>query len=110
MLGFGKRLKQLRQESGLTQKQLAERIWVSKAAVSNYELYDRCPTPEILMKLARVFHVSTDYLLGMEEKQQTLEVSDLTAEDMEIVENLIGLLRRKNLSHESNSPKEPDMD
>ncbi len=101
-------MKQLRQASGLTQKQLAERIWVSKAAVSNYELYARCPTPEILMKLARVFHVSTDYLLGMEEQQQTLEVSDLTAEDVEIVERLIGLLRRKNL--ERSSPQGPEMD
>ena len=85
-------------ESGLTQKQLAERIWVSKAAVSNYELYDRCPAPEILIKLARVFHVSTDYLLGLEEKQQTLDIADLTAEDMEMLESLIGLLRRKNLA------------
>ena len=108
MQDFGKRLKQLRQASGLTQKQLAERIWVSKAAVSNYELYDRCPTPEILIKLARVFHVSTDYLLGIEEQQQTLEISNLTDEDLEIVESLIGLLRRKNL--EKSNPQEPDMD
>lgn len=108
MHGFGARLKQLRQASGLTQKQIAERIWVSKAAVSNYELYDRCPTPEILIKLARVFHVSTDYLLGIEQQQQQiLEVSDLTAEDMEIIENLIEHLRRKNL--EKSKPIEQDL-
>lgn len=82
MQDFGKRIKELRQKAGLTQQQLAERIWVSKAAISNYELYERNPSPEILIKLARVFHVSTEYLLGIEEKTQVLDVSDLTDEDI----------------------------
>ncbi len=99
MVGIGERLKQLRQKSGLTQQQLAERIWVSKAAVSNYELYDRCPSPEILIKLARVFHVSADYLLGIEEPKQSLDISGLTDEDAEAIENLIALLRKKNLGN-----------
>ncbi len=97
MQNFGKRVKELRQRAGLTQQQLAERIWVSKAAISNYELYERNPSPEILIKLARVFHVSTDYLLGIEEKAQVLDVSDLTDEDIEVLENTATLLRKKNL-------------
>lgn len=97
MQNFGKRIKALRQNAGLTQQQLAERIWVSKAAISNYELYERNPSPEILIKLARVFHVSTDYLLGIEEKTQVLDVSDLTDEDIQVLEHTASLLRRKNL-------------
>lgn len=61
MQTFGERIKELRQNAGLTQQQLADRIWVSKAAISNYELYERNPSPEILVKLAKVFHVSVDY-------------------------------------------------
>lgn len=38
MVKFGERVKQLRLDAGMTQEQLAGRIWVSKAAVSNYEL------------------------------------------------------------------------
>ena len=38
MVKFGERVKQLRLSAGMTQEQLAERIWVTKAAISNYEL------------------------------------------------------------------------
>ncbi|MBQ8514227.1 MAG: helix-turn-helix transcriptional regulator [Ruminococcus sp.] len=105
MQDFGKRIKELRQKAGLTQQQLAERIWVSKAAISNYELYERNPSPEILIKLARVFHVSTDYLLGIEEKTQTLDLSDLTDEDIQVLENTAALLRKKNLEHSHSKKK-----
>lgn len=96
MINFGKRLKELRKQSGLTQGQLAEKIWVTKATICYYEQSDRNPSPEILMKLAEVFHVSTDYLLGIEKKEQCLDVSDLTAEDMELVQHTIETLRKKN--------------
>ncbi len=112
MQDFGKRVKELRQRAGLTQQQLAERILVSKAAISNYELYERNPSPEILIKLARVFHVSTDYLLGVEEKTQVLDVSDLTDEDVEVLEQTAALLRKKNLeqSRSRTRKKEREME
>lgn len=97
MQNFGKRIKELRLKAGLTQQQLAERIWVSKAAISNYELYERNPSPEILIKLAKVFHVSTDYLLGIETESQVLDVSGLTDEDIQLLENTTALLRKKNM-------------
>ncbi len=97
MQNFGKRIKELRQKAGLTQQQLAERIWVSKAAISNYELYERNPSPEILIKLAKVFHVSTDYLLGIETEAQVLDVSGLTDEDIQLLESTTALLRKKNM-------------
>jgi len=74
MVDFGTILKKLRKESGLTQQQVADRLWLSKATVSYYEQSLRYPSPEILIKLSRIFHVSTDYLLGIEDKQQTLDV------------------------------------
>ena len=94
MQTFGERIKELRQNAGLTQQQLADRIWVSKAAISNNELYERNPSPEILVKLAKVFHVSVDYLLGIEEKSQTLDLSGLTDEDVQVLENTAALLRK----------------
>lgn len=96
MQSFGKRLKALRLKAGLTQQQLAERIWVSKAAISNYELFERTPSPEILVKLSRVFHVSTDYLLGLDCEKKTLDVTGLKAEDIEFIEHTIEFLRNKN--------------
>ena len=98
MVDFGTTLKELRQSAGLTQKELADRLWLSKATVSYYEQLARCPSPEILVKIAGVFHVSTDYLLGLEDKKQTLDVTDLPEEDIEFLKHTIELLRRKNLS------------
>ena len=98
MVDFGKTLKELRQKAGITQQQLAERLWLSKATVSYYEQSVRYPSPEILLKLAKIFHVSTDYLLGNEEKKQTIDVTDLTEEDIQLLEHTIELLRKKNLN------------
>ena len=52
MVKFGERVKQLRLDAGMTQEQLAGRIWVSKAAVSYYELSERNPSPETIIKIA----------------------------------------------------------
>ena len=65
MQGFGKRLKELRKLNSLTQTQLAVALGVTKATVSSYEKEERTPSPEMLVRIASVFHVSTDYLLGV---------------------------------------------
>ncbi|MBR1555775.1 MAG: helix-turn-helix transcriptional regulator [Oscillospiraceae bacterium] len=96
---FGKRLRKLRKKAGFTQQQLADKIWVSKAAISNYELYERNPSPEILIKLAKAFHVSTDYLLGCKPETQNLDITGLTEDDIQFLEITIEMLKKKNLSH-----------
>lgn len=99
MVNFGKRLKELRKNAGLTQKQLADKIWVTKATISYYEQSERNPSPEILVKLAKVFHVTTDYLLGIEQKQRFLDVSGLSEEDIELLQHTIDTLQKKNLKN-----------
>jgi len=91
---FGKRLKELRTNFGLTQAQLAERIGVTKSVISFYELQERCPSPDVLIKLSRIFHVTTDYLLGLE-KTETLDISGLDSEDVAFLRALAERLRKK---------------
>ena len=95
MTEFGKRLKQLRKQSGLTQKQLAKKLWVTKATIINYELYERSPSPEILIHLSEIFHVSTDYLLGIEAKKQVVDVTGLDNEEIAFIEMAVSLLKQK---------------
>lgn len=95
LLNFGNTLKELRTQNGMTQQQLATQIGVSKSVVSYYELQGRTPSPEILLKLASIFHVSSDYLLGIE-KNNVLDVSGLEAEDIAVLNSMITLLRKKN--------------
>lgn len=95
LLNFGNTLKELRTQNGMTQQQLATQIGVSKSVVSYCELQERTPSPEILLKLASIFHVSSDYLLGIE-KNNVLDVSGLEAEDIAVLNSMITLLRKKN--------------
>ena len=94
MVDFGNKLKELRTQAGLTQKQLAEKLQVTKSVVSYYELQERYPSPEILIKLSNIFHVTTDYLLGLEYKQ-TLNISGLDDEDIQLLQHTINVLRNK---------------
>ncbi len=94
---FGLKLRELRLNSGLTQQQLASQLRITKSVVSYYELQERYPSPEILIKIASVFHVSTDYLLGIE-KNYPLDTSGLTDSDIHTVNMLIEHLRNKNQS------------
>ena len=94
MVDFGKTLKELRLNAGLTQQQLATQLGVTKTVVSYYELHTRTPSPEILVKLAAIFHVSSDYLLGIE-RGKTIDVCGLDEQEITILITLVGLLRKK---------------
>lgn len=92
---FHKKLKELRTNAGMTQMQLGAQIGVTKSVISYYELQERIPSPEILIKLAAIFHVSTDYLLGIE-KKSVIDVSGLKEEDVAILQQIIAYMRKKN--------------
>lgn len=94
MVEIANRLKQIRLENKLTQKQLAERLGIQKSVVSYYENGDRCPSYDVLVRFARIFHTSTDYLLGLEHTR-TLDVSDLSEDDINVLIAVANALRRK---------------
>lgn len=95
MVNFGDKLRTLRTEAGMTQTDLARRLNITKSVVSYYELQERTPSPDVLIKLADIFHVSTDYLLGINHKKM-IDVSDLSDEDMRFLLITIETLRKKN--------------
>lgn len=90
---FGSKLKELRINARLTQEQLGKQIGVTKSVISFYELQERSPSPDVLVKLAKVFHVSTDYLLGLD-GTETIDVSDLAPEDIAALRSLAERLRK----------------
>ena len=61
---FAKKLRQLRQEQGLSQSALAEKVGLSKSSINMYERGEREPGFEIARKIADFFGVDTEYLLG----------------------------------------------
>ena len=92
-MDFGRRLKELRANAGLTQAQLGSLVGVTKSVISFYELQERCPSPDVLVKLSQVFHVSTDYLLGLTTRE-TLDITGLDGDDVAILRMMAERLRR----------------
>lgn len=69
---FGQIIKKLRLDSSMTQEQLAELLSISPQAVSRWETLAAMPDISLLPPLANLFHVTTDYLLGMDSYQKDL--------------------------------------
>lgn len=93
MVDFGNRLRRLRKERKLTQKELAGRIGVKNSVISFYEVGDRTPSLEVLVKLSKALHVSTDVLLGLD-KSETVDVAGLSEKDKQYIRYLIDRLRK----------------
>lgn len=68
---FAKRIKELRENKQLTQKELANHIGISQSVLCDYENEKSEPTANVICKLAIEFHVSADYLLGLENEDGT---------------------------------------
>ncbi len=64
---LGKRIKSLRKDAGLTQIEFAKLLFVDKSTIAKYETDKIVPTFEMIIKLAKFFHVSTDYFAGLED-------------------------------------------
>lgn len=97
MVDFGNTLKTLRLHENLTQAQLAQKLGLTKSVVSAYETSLRMPSYEVLIHIAKLFHVSTDFLLGIESKQE-IDLSGISKGEVEAILNLIKAMKKSNFS------------
>ena len=67
MIEIGDRLKILRKEANLTQKELAEKLSITRVCYTRYENNVFSPDLDTLVALAKFYGVTTDYILGLEE-------------------------------------------
>jgi len=92
MLNFnlvGERFKKLREESGLTQGQIAEYLGVNQSYISRYEKNERKLSVDLLEKLANLFGCSIEYFTSSDSQYSplpfALRAASITAEDLETV-------------------------
>lgn len=64
---LGQKINEIRMAMGWNQVDLAKRLGVAKQTVSNWENENIQPSIEMLIRIANIFNVSTDYLLGLDE-------------------------------------------
>ena len=88
------RLREIRENSEETQTEVAKYLGVTRQAYNNYELGNRQLNPDMLDKLADYFNVTTDYLLGREDK------TTLTTKDKKEITEILESTRQQLLSQE----------
>ena len=97
---FGELLRELRKDRGMTQADLAKKLSFSPMTISSYERGCSVPDDTTKIKLAKIFNVSLDYLLGLIREPLPYERSDhavqcpqnFTEEDMKKVREYIAFL------------------
>ena len=100
---LGSRLRQLRDDKHLQQEQVANLIGVNKSTISLYENDMRQPSYETLVRLATLYRVSTDYLLGCASARM-IDVSGLTADEVAAINQIVTMMTAKNQYIEENGP------
>ncbi|MYE11882.1 MAG: helix-turn-helix transcriptional regulator [Gammaproteobacteria bacterium] len=99
--GFGERLRAVRLERGLTQRQLADVCQLPHTAVSQFETGARTPGFSRLLRLAAALEVSIDYLAGRTDSRAAhlfsggeFEALGLSEEDLELLQSIAQRLAR----------------
>lgn len=101
MSNFGKRLREARDAKGWTQEQLAERLKLAQAFISQLENGRRRPTPMLVKRIAATLEVEPDLLLSDEEQADVKvalihrKLQSLSAESLDKIEDYVNLVRLK---------------
>lgn len=90
--GLPEKLKSLRKQYGLSQREAASRLGISTSVISAYENGERTPSTENLLALSYLYKCSTDYLLGKESEPPKiiLNTDKLSQKQLQILSDLIG--------------------
>lgn len=97
MIDLGNILKTLRLKENMTQAQLAQKLGLTKSVISPYETGLRLPSYDILIHISKIYNVSTDYLLGLDHRQE-IDLSGLSQEEVAAVLNLIKVMKKNKIS------------
>ena len=89
---LNERIKQLSLSYKLHQVEFGKKLGVTKQCVSNWENNNIQPSVDMLVKIAELFSVTTDYLLGRDEKKY-LDISGLTDSQIVNIQNIINDIR-----------------
>lgn len=105
MATLGNRLRLLREEKGLKQKEVGGLLGVKESSIGKYEYDQRTPSPNAINKLADYFQVSADFLLGRSDIRLPADriiaehkemMADLPDEDQKMIRKIVSSIREQN--------------
>ena len=94
VINIADKIRYLRDKVGMTQSDLAKRLGISRSAVNSWEMSLSTPSLANIMEMKEIFHVSVDYLLSLENRL-TVDITDLSNEERELVVRLISCFDKR---------------
>lgn len=85
---LSERIRELREKAGYSQAQLAKKLDVTRSSVNAWEMGLSAPTTPYVVAMAKLFHVSADYLLGIE-SELSLSLDGFSEEEIALVYQLL---------------------
>ena len=81
-------IKNLREDAGYSQSELARKLGISRSSVNAWEMGLSTPTTPYIVEIAKIFHISTDYLLGIE-KHRSIVLDGYNNTQIELIYRLL---------------------
>lgn len=82
------KIKTLRENAGYSQSDLARKLDVTRSSINAWEMGLSTPTTHYVVEIAKLFHVSADYLLGLE-KERTIVLDGYNSAEIELIYGLL---------------------
>jgi transcriptional regulator with XRE-family HTH domain len=110
---LGIRIKQLRNEKGLRQEDLAKIILVNRATLASWEVDRALPDINVIQKIADVFNVSVDYLLGRKPPEKpkdeiSEQISELPDDKRKMIETMLKVFKTEQESDDDSTKNNVD--
>lgn len=90
------KIKTLRESNGLTQADIAKKLGITRSSVNAWEMGISVPSTMYIVELSRLFGVSADYILGLEQKA-SLDISGLDEESVRLLTEMALYMRSRQL-------------
>ena len=97
ILEFGNTLKALRISHGYSQQQLGAKIGVSQSSIKMYENMQRLPPLDVVVNMAKIFNVSVDFMLGVENTRNLVDLTGLSENEIKIMKDLIKAMKESKI-------------
>nr|WP_308650477.1 helix-turn-helix transcriptional regulator [uncultured Agathobacter sp.] len=91
---IAERIKMLRENKQLSQSDLSKRLGITRSSINAWEMGISTPSTTYLVELSQIFHVSIDYLLGLD-KNVSLDITGLDTEQVRILTDLAEHFRKE---------------
>ena len=88
------RIRILREDSGISQSELAKKLSVTRSSVNAWEMGLSAPTAQYIIEMAKLFHCTSDYILELD-NSKTIDISKYNKKEIKLIKDLIFYMDNK---------------